>query len=189
MLYIRDLCNIVNQPYLKKKEKECGSRHDFKWFQLYLDTVCLAVTAEPRRIPQWLPSSTPPIHSLQFTRSSCTWSVIQPTKPWWKPGKTAALCLALHGNLRPGYHPGDPAGLEQDLGVQNIHGDFIVHLRIRITELKEKLKSLKPLLPQSAEQLALSHAVVEAHGCIYIHTPLADEGLLSQEESNFLTVT
>ena len=101
----------------------------------------------------------------------------------------AALCLALHGNLRPGYHPGDPASLEQDLGVQNIQGDFIVHLRIRITELKKKLKSLKPLLPQSAEQLALSCAVVEAHECIYIHTPLADEGLLSQEESNFLTVT
>ena len=160
-----------------------------KWFQLYLDTVCLAVITEAGRIPQRLPSSTPPIHSLQFTRSSCTWSVIQPTKPWWKPGKMAALCLALHGNLRPGYHPGDPAGLEQDLGVQNIQGDFIVHLRIRITELKKKLKSLKPLLPQSAEQLALSRGVVEAHECIYIHTPLADEGLLSQEESNFLTVT
>lgn len=52
--------------------------------------MCLAVTAELRKNPQWLPSSTPPIHSLQFTRSSCTWSVIQPTKPWWKPGKTAA---------------------------------------------------------------------------------------------------
>ena len=37
MLYIWDLCNIVNQPYLIKK-KNVGLDMD-KWFQLYLDSV------------------------------------------------------------------------------------------------------------------------------------------------------
>lgn len=86
------------------------------------------------------------------------------------------------------YRPGDPAGLEQGLGVRNIQGDFIVHLRIRITELKER--SQESEAPSSTVSRAASFiSCCCGSTWIYIYIPLADEGLFLQEESSFLTVT
>ena len=95
-----------------------------------------------------------------------------------QPGKMAAPAL-LHMGTSGLVPPGDPAGLEQGLGVRNIQGDFIVHLRIRITELEEK--SQESEAPSSTVSRAASfiscccgstwiYIYTHIYICIYIHT-------------------
>lgn len=69
----------------------------------------------------------------------------------------AVLHLAAHST-----------GLEQDLGVQNIQGGLIVHLRMRIIVLKEKSQGFEAPSFQSTEQLVSSQDFVEAHGDVHI---------------------
>ena len=56
--------------------------------QLYLDTLSLALTTEPRETTKYLSSSVPHTLSPQFTSSSGTWSITQLTETWWKLNST-----------------------------------------------------------------------------------------------------
>lgn len=72
----------------------------------------------------------------------------------------------------PGYHTRDSTGLQQNLGIQNIQHDSIVHLRMTIIVPKEK-KFEAPCF-WSQQRAGFTHAFVEAQAYIP-----AEDALLS----------